>query len=194
MIIPTGYAQANFRFTGDALPTGAEITMGYDVTGFIGGPDDAAEGLALNWTSSEMFNFQCDSVALTSVLVKFGPIATGPSAIYPTTVTGFESGQSVAPNTSVLVRKTTALGGRAGRGRLFLPGIPEAKITESGAVDASWATSRQNDLNQWLLDDIADDLVPVVLHSAGSPITAPTPITVLLLDSIAATQRRRLRR
>jgi hypothetical protein len=43
-------------------------------------------------------------------------------------------------------------------------------------------------------DLVGNDYLPVVFHSAGSPITTPTPITSFKTDPLAATQRRRLRR
>lgn len=194
MIIPTGYAQANYFFTGVALPTGAQITMGYDIGEFAGTASDAAETLANLWASEDMDNFQVNGCALTKVLVKFGPNSTGPSGEYPTTVTGFEDHESVPPNTSALVRKITDSGGHAGRGRFYIPCIRENLVAESGALDTGWLAARQPNLDDWLAGQIAADLPPVVLHGEDSPLTIPSPINALVLDSRVATQRRRLRR
>jgi hypothetical protein len=129
-----------------------------------------------------------------SCYLKAGPNATGPTAEFTGgTVAGTVAQATIPVNTSVLVRKTTGLGGRKGRGRAYTVGqlyvntIGGAGIIDSGHLgflDTNWLAI----LGGWQsVVGIAD---VVLLHSDS---TAPTPITALTPQPKAATQRRRLR-
>ena len=193
MIIPTGFAQANYRFTGSAVALGAEVTMGYIVTGWGGSASEAAVELAGLWNSSNMDNLHAPNVILSEVEVKFGPNATGESGLWSGAIPGTASGVADSPNTSLLVKKITGAGGRAGRGRMFIPGAPAEKISEAGTLDVTWAGLMDGVLSGWYEDQGLAALLPYLLHSEGSPISAPTLITSFTLDRKVATQRRRLR-
>jgi hypothetical protein len=119
---------------------------------------------------------------------------TGPSALVSSNIQGTGGSNGISSNVSYLVRKVTALGGRAGRGRMYLPGPTEADVNEAGAILGARVTSLQAALNDFLTQMVADGDGPVLLHGVGSPISTPTPITSFSLDTRAATQRRRLRR
>lgn len=192
-IIPVGYAQANFRFTGVPLPTGAEVTLGLDVGLYSGGPDDVAEDLEIQWNSAEMFNFYATTVSLSEIAVKFGPESTGPSAARTVTSPGTQP-TPPPPNTCTLITKNTAFGGRAGRGRMYLPTCGEGDISADGLLGSSFVTGRQTDIDNFGAGLALALLTPVVLHGAGSPITTPSPITSFTVQNKVATQRRRLRR
>lgn len=193
VLIPTGYAQANFKLAGAALPYGAEVTLGLDVRGFIGDPSDAAGASAVNFANNFCPRLTSD-INIASCLVKFGPTATGPSAEEANGTAGSVGTGPVAANTAVLINKNTAAGGRAGKGRMYIPGIRENKISGAGVMDtdefAAWISAAVGffeDMND-------DDLTPVLLHGTGSPLTTPTAITSLQVQNKVATQRRRLRR
>lgn len=192
MEIPAGFAQANFRFGGTGVPHGAEFTLGLDVDAFSGTAADAATaagGAALGYLLGPL----CTTVTLTEVLVKFGPTDTGPSGVYPAAGVGGNSNAQAPPNVAYLVRKQTALGGRAGRGRFYLPGVDESQIGPGGVLAGALIPTLQTAIDDFAADLATSFLIPVLLHGAGSPITTPTPITGLDLDSTVATQRRRLR-
>jgi hypothetical protein len=192
--IPVGYAQANFRFTGAGVPHGAEFTMGFDVSAYTGTISDAVDDIDNTIGSENIDNTWTDDVNLSSILLKYGPTATGPSVIKTTSHVGGQATSSAAPNTAVLLHKNTALGGRAGRGRLYVPGVPENSIDDAGVLAGAYVTARQAEWTSWLLLLSTIDLPCVVLHGANSPISTPTPLTALTLDGTVATQRRRLRR
>jgi hypothetical protein len=194
VIIPTGYAQANLRFTGVALPLGAEITQGHDVGAFIGDPSDLADLVATAWGLSGLNGMQVSEVALTSVEVKYGPNATGPSGLWTGLVTGAVSGDSVEPNTAALVHKKTAFGGRAGSGRFYIPGIADSTVSNAGVITGTTVAAYNGWLAAYLSGFSPVDADLVLLHGEGSPITTPTPVTSLECDARVATQRRRLRR
>lgn len=194
MEIPDGYGQANFRFTGAAVPTGAEITFGIKPEGDVTTPELAAAALALAWLESEVMDIMTDQLTLSSILVKFGPVATGPSVEVAVGQVGQAESPALPPNTSVLVRKSTIAGGRAGSGRFYLPGFQEGGVTDSGTMSTETVGIFDTAWESFRTDLIAADCSLVLLHGADSPITTPTSILSLTTDARVATQRRRLRR
>lgn len=194
MEIPSGYCQANYLFTGSGVPTGAEMTLAWSLSAFSGSAQDAADALVVAWNQTAIDDMYADTVALSGILVKFGPTATGPSALGVTASVGASTSPAVTPNTAALVLKQTDFGGRAGRGRMYFPGIPEVKFDQSGTMDETWRAALETELNDMVAAAILADLSPVLLHGAGSPLSTPSPITGLAVSGTAATQRRRLRR
>jgi len=190
--IPGGYAQANWQFTGAGLPNGAEFTMGLNVGTYSNPPSTAAEDVGVAFLPV-IGNLTAD-VELINVHVKFGPQVTGPSGDFGFANPGTGGGVGASPNVAYLVHKVTALGGRAGRGRFYLPGVGEGQIDEKGALGAAFLSALQTDLDTFYGNLISLDLEPVVLHEPDSPITLPTAITSFVADATAATQRRRMRR
>lgn len=193
MLIPDGCAQINWRFTGDAAPTGAEVTLGVAVDTFTGSVADAAASAHSAWSLTALV-IQSESITLDSTLVKFGPNATGPSAVYAVPFDGSADPQADVPNTSVLVRKVTAFGGRTGSGRMFVPGYGEGLWEPNGTMTLLNLSGIQDSFDDLWTALTADNLVPVLLHGEDSPVTTPLPITSFQVQQLAATQRRRLRR
>lgn len=191
-LIPSGFAQINWKFTGTSCPNGAEVTLGVDISSYAGTPAAAAGDAIAAWTAS-IDAITPATVTLASVLVKFGPNATGPSAEVTSGNAGSGGGASTSPNVCWLVHKNTALGGRAGRGRMYWPGVQESEVDPSGALTTAFQTGAQTAMNTFLSSLATDLLIPVVLHGAASPLSAPTTITSFTVDGRAATQRRRLR-
>ena len=194
MIIPVGFAQVNMLFTGGALPRGAQVTFGVDLEDPGDDPTAVANHVILSATSADFMDSLVDDIVLSSVLVKFGPVATGPSVEVPCDIDGGASSSGVSPNVSLLVKKVTSAGGRSGRGRFYLPGAPESMVTDAGNIDSSAGSTLQGQLDSFL-GTLATAGVPMVLLHAdlSAPIDTPLPVTDLLLDGRAATQRRRLR-
>lgn len=191
-VIPSSaYGQVNFVFSNDSNPNPAEITLG--VTGDIGdGP--ATVDLLAGAFADRILPFLCDDIALVATRLKIGPNDTGPSYENTTVTEGGDTGDGVPANTSILVRKVTALGGRAGRGRFFLPGLRENRLDSGGNIDGTYVSDLQGALDSFYDDMAAALIVPVVLHGAESPLSVPTAITSFSVQSRAGTQRRRMRR
>lgn len=193
MIIPTGYAQVNLMFTGSALPNGAQVTLGYKLgTGFDDPAILAAGVIAAIDGSDWLANVHVQNV-ISSVLAKLGPNDTGASAEVPCDIEGTYSSGGCKPNTTFLISKTTAVGGHAGRGRAYWPGVPDNEVENDGTIQGATLVAAQSDLSSLFsdLDSVSDGLY--LLHGAGSPVSTPTKITQFLLDARVATQRRRLR-
>lgn len=193
MVIPLGSGQVNWQFDGPQAPTGAEVTMGFNLDGFVNTAAAAAETLATVWQDN-MLAVQTLSIRLATTLVKFGPDDTGPTGEFTSNQVGVINSDPVSPAVAVLVQKVTNAGGRAGRGRFFMPGMAEADVDASGLVDTAYLTAVQTACAGLLADMDANGLPAVLLHAADSPITSPTPITALTPSGTVATQRQRQRR
>ena len=191
-VIPPGYAQANFVFGGIAMPNGAEVTLGIDVSGWAGTPTSAAIALASSWNTN-LLDFQPSFVSFETVRVKYGPEATGPTGEAVGGGSGGSPGNPTSPNVAYLVRKSTAFGGRAGRGRFYMPGVTEDNIDGGGVVLPAGRAAINTGLDDFRTGLESIDSPIVLLHGVGSPLTSPTPVTDLSLDARVATQRRRLR-
>jgi len=193
VLIPAGFAQCNYRFSGAGLPTGAEITLGLDVSSYLGTPNDSADDMHSDFVTALLPQLNSNHT-LVETRVKWGPTATGPTGISTTTNVGGHSDDPSPSAVSFLVQKVTAAGGRSGRGRLYFPSVGDGAVTTGGVIISANLTSVQNAFDAFWTAITADDLNPVVLHGAGAPITTPTPITSFAVEGTVATQRRRQRR
>jgi len=193
MLIPEGAAQINVIHTGAGVPTGAQWTLGVDLTGNTGDPEQVGKDFEVVLLNSGIYGFVATGVNATSVLVKFGPNATGPSFLEPANEPGTGNATG-SPAVSFLIHKTTAEGGRTGRGRFFLPGVPESSVAPGGVLEGGIATALGASLADFHADLVAANLSPLLLHAETSPVTGATPITAFSCDSRVATQRRRNRR
>lgn len=191
MIIPDGYAQANFLFSGANAPTGAQVTLGFDVSSFVGTVALAAQTIRDAWTT-EVLPYQVDELSYQGVLLKYGPAETGASYFAAAAGAGGDTGAAGPPNCAYLAHKNTNFGGRRGSGRMYIPGTTDAAILDNGTVETGKFGQIQGALNDfWNLLD-GSDLHPVLLHGTSAPV--PYPIIDFELDQRIATQRRRLRR
>src|SRR4029077_14375060 len=115
MHIPEGTAQVNLKFSGGAVPRGAQMTFGVvsvSVTDAVEVAEAALEAVRL----SQLLRKLCNSITMTSVLVKMGPNLTGSMVEIPASLRGEITQSSLPPNTAVLVRKSTHQGGRMNQG------------------------------------------------------------------------------
>lgn len=188
--IPTGYGQLTLAMSGANIEGEAVITQGFQNVG----ADDAgtiADLFKSTFTASEFWERFSTTLAFDEARVKLGPSSTGEAAVVDIGLTGAVGGQPVSPQVALLLRKTTALGGRQGRGRTFLPGLPQAALDDSATWDtvepSECATNWQGIWAAMLLGGQP----PVLLHSGA---LTPTPVTAFVGASRVATQRRRNRR
>ena len=111
-------------------------------------------------------------------------------------VQGGRADPSAPPNVTYLVQKRSAAPGRSGIGRMYLPGVIEGDVDSGGFLSGTQLTTMQTVLDN-LFSDLAP-LTPVLLHrNPAAPndydFAPPTTITSFNLESLVATQRRRLR-
>jgi hypothetical protein len=203
MIIPEGFAQVNAIFSGEGLPTGGEVTLGLGLSDPELTPAIVAEVYGTIFSEHILPNLGT-SVVLEEVLCKFGPVEDGPSATFPVGDPGGTASAGASPAVAYLVQKQTALGGRQHRGRWYLPGVVEAEVSNAGVVGSGQVDNLNSDLVAFLADLETANIQGTLLHSnlrdpeTGEEIpdsaAEPDPITSMVCQGVAATQRRRQRR
>lgn len=110
----------------------------------------------------------------------------------PVNLTGTASFQPPPPNVSWVIQKRTGLGGRPNRGRMYFPParLGETVVNAAGVVDSANVSAEQADWDAFLSGMQGLGYEIVLFHSDGSP---STEITSFVVESLVATQRRRLR-
>jgi hypothetical protein len=110
---------------------------------------------------------------------------------------------STTPNCAILVQKRTALGGRQGRGRVYVPfSINESQVDETGRLLASYVTQMQADMDDYLFGYggtmvIANRLYDLPWTNPARQLLAVSKgalVTALTVAPMIATQRRRMPR
>jgi hypothetical protein len=202
LIIPTDFAQVLLPMKHASLARSALITYGLDISGMTGTEVDIADEqpsiFVANWGT------ELDSqVTVGPATLRVGVTGGDPLAVEGSIdETGAETGAMAPPNCACLVRKSTGLGGRRGRGRCYIPWVLlDAAIDDVGNIDGGSLAVRQGDATAWLEDLEAGSsgtspTPMVILHdsSGAGAEPGPTPVTGLNVDSLIATQRRRLGR
>jgi hypothetical protein len=192
MHIPTGYSQVNLRFTGISIPTGAECVFGVQPGNPPTNPIDIANAVNTALINSVFSGMYTSDATISSILVKNGPVDTGPFAVLTTTRTGTNGADSNVPQVATLVRKGTAFGGRSGRGRMFIPSPVASGFDDAGVIDPSFLAGANIIVDDFLTELDTAGVPMVLLHT--NPVLTPYTVTSLTVDTRAATQRRRLRR
>lgn len=193
MLIPTGFAQVNLKHVVLGSEHPAEVTLGINNSGAAGTLIEQAEIIRDAWQEWWVASM-ATALFFTGVRIKEGPNATGAAVEIAATGQGGGTAGACPPNVAVLVHKLTPYGGRTGRGRMYLPGIPEENVDSGGNISSSWLADRQSNLNSFWAELVAADLDPVLLHSEETAVSDPFVITSFAVQSKVATQRRRLRR
>lgn len=194
LVIPTGFGLASWH-TLTALDAEEMVwTCGFDLTNANDIPNIPT--LMAGVWSDHLQDLTSTIVTLTRTVLKVGPSSTGPTyEAFPNTA-GTDGGALLPPNCAVLVRKLTALGGRKGRGRAYVPGISEisGSLDSSGTFSTAEATVIDTAFAGLDADLLADTtfgpVQTVLLHSDS---TVPTFISGWATSNKIATQRRRLR-
>lgn len=193
MFIPEGYLQINWIFGGASAPTGAQVTLGALNPAPAAPPDTQAEFFWDVWRD-EILPLQVDTLDLIGCLVKQGPNDDGPSGTFAGVESGGIGNTGTSPAVALLVQKRTAVGGRKGRGRMYVPGLDEVAVNAQGSIPevnrATWEVAFQALHDR--LTAVNQD--PVLLHAAPGVFQPPHPITSFSVSATVATQRHRQRR
>lgn len=196
MYWPAGFALVTHYMVqeGDSEPM--LTTIGCSSTGLPGGASDIANTFVTSWEDNLAGLFSVDS-ALDHVEVAAGP-SSAPIRADSTNgpVAGTASSGIVLPNTSVLVRKQTGLGGRKGRGRMYWPCFGQVQnMTGNGLLVGGFMGTIQGAFDDWAAQ-IVDSTGPGAvgeLYLFHAEEEAPTQIEAMIVQQRLATQRRRLR-
>jgi hypothetical protein len=203
IVIPDGYGIASLVMRLTGRPNPFVITYGFDHTALTATTPDAMAGIiGTAWSTTGRFmhvtntnNFY--TFEKVHILMNRGGAKLEGNA--PINLVGTNAGGSPAPpNVSIIVRKRTALAGRQFRGRMFFPPafMAEASLDQSGVWASAALPGQQTQMNTTFTALNTAQLPMVLLHrQPKAPLTLPNPTVVssLEIESVCATQRRRLR-
>lgn len=181
------FAQITWRFSGVALPRGAACTLG--VTAPLGGLPalgSIAEGFA-----QAMEPWMVTEVHVADILIKFGPVATGPTEVYPSSANGTNATDISSRAQAWLIHKRVA--GVSGRfaGRMYWPGVPESLVGGNGDASTVARLDIEGELLSFYTELGLAGSGPVVFSSQGGD---PRPVERFDVDPLFGNQRRRNRR
>lgn len=189
--IPTGYLEATYVWQQTGIQREMVNVMGHEVPGAVTNPDVMALTLFDFW-SLALKGQQSTSFIFQRVEVRVGNDGDPLLGSFTGSTVGTGGINALPVNTSVLVTKRTAVGGRRNRGRMFLPGFcDESNVGPNGLMTVAELNSIQAAIIEWYDDLVAAGWAPYILHA--DPLDAPTEITGLQANQLLATQRRRMR-
>lgn len=173
---------------------------------------------ALNIVNKFQAQFNADlALDLDSEVTCLAPsIRMGDGTTTPTeavasgaTTTGANAATYPPPQVAVLVKKLTPFGGKRNRGRLYMPfWVTSGAVSENGTITGGDVTTKQTRMASFLagMADISIGGIALVMvianktinHAVTPPavtaITTGPDVTALSVESLVATQRRRLAR
>lgn len=205
MTIPVGYFQATafFQHDDDPDPYNVVTLHEYDLTTFT--ETDHCNQIKEIW-SATFLPLMSLVMRLTKVVGRFGQDGGPPLIFESNTIDagGSTASDKLPQNSALLISKRTNLGGRRGRGRMFVPGVlGEAAVGETGVITSGVVADLQDKADDFLDQCTTGGLaaLPVPLYLEHFPSTVspgseppPTLVTSLVVDSLISTQRGRLRR
>jgi hypothetical protein len=192
--IPISFANVRYVFQCNGIIAPMGFSIGTDVgAGETAATISAATTDAFDdviWTAGTSASNQYTFVGVeVTQMTGTGPVVASSSLNRPGTLA-----TTVPPsNLAMLVTKVTGQGGRKNRGRMYIPTamLFETEVDHSGRMAAGTVTAWQNKWNAFLNRLQTDALQPWLFHS--DPADIPTLITAFKVESLAATQRRRMR-
>lgn len=181
--IPAGYSRVTFEYAARSS-MGSQIVFGF---GAATDPGDAFLDVCEEWWTESLKLRTSAAYRLERIEMR------NDVSVLDRTIgeTGQLAGDVAPPNTAALVKLTTGLIGRENRGRLYLPGcLLDTEVTDTGTIDSTALASIQGVMD-YLVALMVDATTPAVILHSG--VGAPTQVTNVQVQSVAATQRRRLR-
>lgn len=199
MTIPVGFYESTLIWQQNGKPRPATVALGLDWTGVGSPPSASAAALATYNAANGVSSIATPSFmgvgwsflgVSTTYQDESGPI----TAQKLLTSIGTSAVELMPSNCAVLVNKNTALGGRRNRGRCFAPPYypPEASVDMVGTLVGAAVTNLQGRWDQFFNALSTAFYAPVLFHSSA-PFT-PSPMSGFSVQTVIATQRRRLRK
>lgn len=105
-----------------------------------------------------------------------------------------DGGDGLPQNNAYLIHKNTTVGGRAGKGRMYFPGVCEDRCDTKGVLADATRTELTTEMAAVAAHANSHDLFFCLFHSETSPIGEPTPLSSFVCDPMISTQRTRLRK
>ena len=196
LVIPPGYGNAAFIFTGSVGTQPYITTLGVDISDYGGDHVAAANTLKLSFATAFATEMS-SALTLDRVTLSVGQDGPGGSVDSDTAPDTFSRSGSFPPTAmSCIVRKVTNELGRRGRGRMFIPGIvSENEVDEDGSIVPARAFAIDTVLQGWyneLTTPLGGIVLQPVLFHASAP-TIPTPITAFGVSPLVGWVRGRIR-
>lgn len=203
--IPPGYGLAKLRWQLLDDPEEMISTIGFQVGDDFSGPFEQAQGIYNKWLTSFTAGMYSSAYTFVGVSVSIGQDGDPLVSEFTQPIVGSANWEVVPQNCAILVRKVTALGGKRGTGRMFLPPAfaPDNAVSHHGFLSNAQQAAIQEGLDNFR-DQMAvgpseegtGNQPPVLLHNseAGAEPVPPTTILRLACQPQVATQRQRLRR
>ena len=190
MPVPSGFGLVSYVFAGEgAGPGGAMVTLGVDHA-FDESPTDLATELAVAYQAN-IHPLLSSAVQHVETRLRIG---TPEGEVVQSVFSAFDgggTGQNLPPNCAWPVTKYSAFGGRANRGRWFLPGVNEPQVDSTGTISSGAVEDMSEGLIAFLSDLAAADFTPVIFHSDTE--LTPTVILAMLSGNKIYTRGTRLR-
>lgn len=195
--IPPGFANAHYRFSFAGSSHSFSFALAYGASDVI---DPLVDVVTLSTAFSDPAGYGMGSVynAWTFHGVHLIVGQDGPDLVAdfdPALPGTGGSGSFNPPNTCMLVKKSTLLAGKKFRGRAYVPliSLVEADVDNVGTIDN---TVRGVIQSSW--DDFISEIISNIPNITGmfllhEGLTAPTLVETFTVESMVATQRRRLR-
>jgi hypothetical protein len=200
VVIPEDYAQVTLNWQNSEADRTWSTVLGVScgsATAY-----NVADTMIAAW-SAELAPLQDSSLQFTTCTVRLGP-STGPtpglSVDVAVNVAGGDSMAGASANCALLVRKFTAFGGRANRGRNYWPGFLEGSLVdEIGRLDETKQAALQSAFISFFAalstgNGGSTSLTPaVILHDETSPSSIPGLVASVSVERVIGSQRRRVR-
>lgn len=194
LVIPAGHAQLRFVMSLLGDPEKMITTIGVQHTATNLAGMVAVCNQAFDAWRVRMLPHISNFYQLDKVVGSFGPSPGSVTAESTAAVAvAGNAGAALPQNNAILIKKRSGQGGRKHQGRMYVPGLAEGAVNNTGVIDTAVVTAWQNSANNFLADMIAaaDINACVILHNDA---TLPSEILQLTVDNLLATQRTRLRR
>jgi hypothetical protein len=204
LTIPSGFANVSHKMLLAGDPEPMIVTYGLEVAGAQTGGASITNATEMHDAFHlEFKNVVAAEYTLVETALRYGAGAGGSEllevASFPLAMLGGSPG--LPQNCAALFHKRTAVAGRRGRGRFYLPGLYEAGVDGKGRIDPTQLNAMNTAGSNFLAKIVTlPNVGPmVVLHGPSTalnptPEPAPTPVVSLTCDPVIATQRTRLRR
>lgn len=190
-------AQANIRYQldGERIENTLHFTKG---SGWAAG-DLAllADGLADRWGAFVMPQLSVDCLLREVYVVDLTTATSGTAtqAVIPN-IPGGNGGESMPNNVAYCVSLRSTNRGRAFRGRIYIPGIPQG-VVENSRVTLAWqnaiVAAVESVRGGMLGDGYTMTIASKFSNGLPRPVGLPTPvIAVTAVDNVLDSQRRRL--
>lgn len=200
--LPMGYGLASIPFNVAGDSEEMVVTCGFDPDSALS-YDEMAQEIQDQLFGQGIFNASSfsDEWTIGPVRIVYHAFNGPQEGLASGSRTGsLTDSETVPNNTAVLVQKRTARGGRPGRGRFYWPPFypNEESITRTGVLAGAAVTGWQTAMTNWLSGCSSNGVPLFLLHSrlenGDPPAIEPDEITSLVVQTVVATQRTRLRR